>query len=928
MKRLGKTLLTAAACFLAGGVFAQKTMSGIIYDNEHNPLSGAMIMIEGTKVLTLSNMNGVYHLVVPKEYENSMVVFRYSGFLEHTEPVTEGTKNITLELELEKEFKDIFVSTQKRLQSNIEVPIAVSVIDQAKLDELNTVQIDDVSGVAPGFNAIIQGQNKGGLSIRGVTSDGLESFFQPRISVFINGVSSSRLQSSIIELYDMERVEVVKGPQGTLFGRGAEIGAVHYITKRPQKDTSAKVSLNYGGYNQRGAQGMVNFMAGERFANRFAFSYDYHDGYIKNLAGGTLNGKNAIAVRNTTSFFQSDKSLFNLILDYEHDDTPGISFKSNKVAPLGSDTSPFTAAYLNGGKDLCVKRHLFGLTLEYDKELNSQFDISNTFGVRGAYSDEYFDADGCYLPLMYCDEEADALQFSEEFRLNWDNGSNMHGFVGVGAMYEYSKHYLNINSAQSYLFPICVAPTMKNKLSVLPSQVSMGVAGAIKQALPSLQANGLSVSDDMINGVASAIESQLNSRLDAWFDGSTWQQTPDFFGDTRSTVENVLVDALGQVIGSKEAAQQMVGGFMPMIEESLTEIKKLSNVPMDDTYYENQTNYAKNFETDIFADFNWNVVGNLYFTLGLRGTYERQESGFLSTSMTAPIVGTMIYSSTNGETIWREPVNDFSWVGRFITNYMLNKTNNVYLSFSKGRRPSVAYYNYKLNEEGVRDVTKLRDEEIYNYELGLKGSIFKNSLMYSLAAYFYNWRHFQNMLSYMMSDGTYAYTNTDKGLANCAGVEASIKYYFKRYVTFFADYNYFHGKYAKKDEDGNPQNFAGNSFRLSPESTFDFGFDVVIPVRNKFNIYFRPNYTSKDDMYFEDSNLPYLLQEEYGVLNMNMGIMFNHKRMSYDFCLWGKNITNTEYIIDAGNAGQTIGFPTFVAGAPANFGVKLTVGFK
>ena len=63
-------------------------------------------------------------------------------------------------------------------------------------------------------------------------------------------------------------------------------------------------------------------------------------------------------------------------------------------------------------------------------------------------------------------------------------------------------------------------------------------------------------------------------------------------------------------------------------------------------------------------------------------------------------------------------------------------------------------------------------------------------------------------------------------------------------------------------------------------------------------------------------------------MNMNMGIMFNHKRMSYDFCLWGKNITNTEYIIDAGNAGQTIGFPTFVAGAPANFGVKLTVGFK
>ena len=106
------------------------------------------------------------------------------------------------------------------------------------------------------------------------------------------------------------------------------------------------------------------------------------------------------------------------------------------------------------------------------------------------------------------------------------------------------------------------------------------------------------------------------------------------------------------------------------------------------------------------------------------------------------------------------------------------------------------------------------------------------------------------------------------------------------------------------------------------------GLDVNIPVRNKFNVYFRPNYIAKGKMFFEDSNLPGLFQDEYGVMNATLGIQFKKNRMSYDFALWGKNITNTEYIIDAGNAGQTIGFPTFVAGAPANFGVKLTVGFN
>lgn len=923
MKPLGRTLLTAAACLIAGVSSAQKTMSGIIYDNEHNPLSGAVVIVEGTRVLTLSNMDGAYHIVVPKEYENGNVLFRYIGFAEHSEPVVEGTKNITLEIENVKEFEDVFVSTQKRLQSSVEVPIAVTVIDQPKLNEINTIQVDDVSGIAPGFNAIIQGQNKGGFSIRGVTSDGLESFFQPRISVFINGVSSARLQSSIVELFDMERIEVVKGPQGTLFGRSAEIGAVHYITKRPQRDTSAMLSLNYGGYNQRGAQGMVNFIAGEKFANRFAFSYDYHDGYIKNYAGGTLNGKNAIALRNSLSYFQNDKSKFNLILDYEYDDTPGICFKSKQVAPEGGDGSPFSAAYLNGGEELGVKRHLFGLTLEYDKELNSQFNISNTFGIRGAYADEYFDGDGCYLQLLYAKEVADVLQFSEEFRLNWTNGSNLNGFVGVGAMYENCKHSLNITSAQSTLFPVCVAPSLKAKMSGLPATVATNITETIRQALPMLQSMGLNLSEEMLGMISAELESQLNSRLDTWFENTTkWEKTPDFVEDTRATIVNVLVNSLAQVIGSKEAAQQMIGGFSSQLDGALQELAPLSNVEMNDNYSEDQTNYARNFESDIFADFNWNVIGGLYFTLGLRSTYEMQKSGYLSTAMTAPIVGTMIYKSTNGETVWTDG-NYFSWVGRFITNYMIDKTNNVYLSFSKGRRPGVVYFDYSAD-----DIVKLRAEEIYNAELGLKGSIFKNSLSYSLAAYLYNWKHFQSTTSYVTADGAYAYDNNDKGKANGAGVEASMKYYFKRYVTLFADYNYFNGKFADEDEDGNPQKLAGNRFRLSPDYSFDMGLDVNIPVRNKFNVYFRPNYIAKGKMFFEDSNLPGLFQDEYGVMNATLGIQFKKNRMSYDFALWGKNITNTEYIIDAGNAGQTIGFPTFVAGAPANFGVKLTVGFN
>ena len=155
-----------------------------------------------------------------------------------------------------------------------------------------------------------------------------------------------------------------------------------------------------------------------------------------------------------------------------------------------------------------------------------------------------------------------------------------------------------------------------------------------------------------------------------------------------------------------------------------------------------------------------------------------------------------------------------------------------------------------------------------------------------------------------------------------------MKYYFERYASIFADLNYTDGKFADKDEDGNPQQWAGNSFRLSPKNTFDFGADVVYPLHNRYNLYFRPNFTFMGKIFFEDNNKEELSQEGYSTLNATLGVRFTRNRMTYDFALWGKNIANSKYLIDAGNAGQSIGFPTFVAGSPATFGVRVILGVK
>ena len=942
MKRLVKIFLTTALCLIANFAFAQNTITGKVYDNNRQPLMGASVRIDSTSIMTLTKTDGSYTLDIPQEYEHNAVIIQYSGYQDKIIDPNYDNTDVVFEPVRIKVIDDIVISTQKRLQSSIEVPIAVTAFDQQRLDELNATQIDEISGYVAGFTNIIQGQNKAGYSIRGVTSDGMESFFQPRISVFFNGVSVSREQTSALEPFDLERIEVVKGPQGTLFGRGAEIGAVHFISKRPEKDLSAYLKLNVGLYGQRGAQGFVNTPFNENVANRFAFSYDYHDGYINNLAGGRLNGKNTYSFRNTLSISKKERNTFNIILDYLYDKDPGVSFKSKKIAPEGGTTSPFSEAYLEGKHPLGLVRHLGGLTLDYNHVINSNLNITNTFGVRGVYADEYFDGDGSQLYIIDAREMAKQYQLSEEFRLNWTKGDRLSGFFGAGAMYEYCEHTMNIWSDLTVMFPNCVGTSMKEQLAGLPTSVSDGVKDGIesfKQQLlsqyPPEYADMLTQAlDGYSNAVYEPIKNAMSAHLEAWnqwMDNEQWEQTPDFFGTTKTTVNGILVNALNQLLAANPqasallngaSAEQVVAGLP--IEQGLKAagLDQISNATMTKDYEEHHINRTFIYETDVFADVTCNVVQNFYLTLGLRGTYEKQKTGYSSTSMPAPIGGHMIYKSTNGETYWIEG-DDLSWVGRLVANYMITPTNNIYLSFAKGRRPSVVFFNYDPDEP-----LALQAESIFNYEVGAKGNVFKNHLAYALAVYRYDWLHFQSSIAYTDEGGQTRYRTSDKGRARSTGVELSLKYYCKRFVTFFGDYSFCDGKFLDEDEDGNNQEYSGNSFRLSSKHSFDFGCDVEIPMRNKFLLYIRPSISYKSKLYFEDNDREDLSQDEFSIVNATAGVKFTKGRLSYDLGFWGKNLMNTEYLIDAGNAGDAIGLPTFVAGAPATFGIRASVLFK
>ncbi|AMW06939.1 hypothetical protein GEMMAAP_16265 [Gemmatimonas phototrophica] len=333
--------------------------------------------------------------------------------------------------------QSIAVTANKRAESILEVPASITAYATEFLEKQSIQQFDQLSAYVPGLNVQLQSPNNPGFVIRGITSDDGTSYVEPRVSVFQDGVSISKSRGSVVELFDLERVEVLKGPQGTLFGRGAQIGAVHVIQNKAVNRREGFASVGSGNYNEVYANGMVNrpLLDGKLFG-RVAAIYNKRDGFIDNTAGGTLNGKQTAAMRASLRWLPSATATVDIIANFQHDDSPGTSFKSVLYAPVGGTRTPFRSAALGGGDSLGINRQVGGLTVLWNQQLSSSVQFTSVTAGRRFYSDEAFDADGTLASALQFSEVAEGTQASQEFRLAYDRGGRLSGFAGVSGFWE------------------------------------------------------------------------------------------------------------------------------------------------------------------------------------------------------------------------------------------------------------------------------------------------------------------------------------------------------------------------------------------------------------------------------------------------------------------------------------------------------------
>ncbi len=222
------------------------------------------------------------------------------------------------------ELEEIVVTAQRRESDLQSIPAAVSAVSSADLDAAGVVRVDNLANSVPNlFIDAGSGLRASVVSVRGISSNPNNPGVDPAVGVFVDGVYQGRPTTLNSSLYDLERVEFLRGPQGALYGKNTIAGAINFITRLPTAEPSGDVRLGFGSDNQQLAYAALSGPLGsDRLEARLSGSYQKHDGYMKNLATGhDVDDADALAGRLVVTFAATDQLKFTLRADSARDRT-------------------------------------------------------------------------------------------------------------------------------------------------------------------------------------------------------------------------------------------------------------------------------------------------------------------------------------------------------------------------------------------------------------------------------------------------------------------------------------------------------------------------------------------------------------------------------------------------------------------------------
>ena len=334
--------------------------------------------------------------------------------------------------------EELIVTATKRSERMLDVPISMSAFSAKNIEETGIRELKDIAEFIPNLHISQVNDFRQAVTIRGVGAHSRNIGFDTRVGVYVDGVYMGQSPALNQELLDLERVEVLRGPQGTLFGKNTVAGAVNLITRKPGDEFEGKVTADFGNRDYTEFKAMVNVPLSDSIGTKFSIAKTDRDGYVKNLiTGNKLAARDVLAYRGQIRIQASDKLEINASFDGLDSnslilvgdpvtDMLGMMPESN--APnryeVAFDIDPHDERDVKGG----------GLDITYDLDNGHTFKSITGYRDTSAY---YTNAtDYSPIDMLHIEFRDDFEQFSQEFQfISPDDGK----FTYMAGLYYFDQ---------------------------------------------------------------------------------------------------------------------------------------------------------------------------------------------------------------------------------------------------------------------------------------------------------------------------------------------------------------------------------------------------------------------------------------------------------------------------------------------------------
>ncbi|HEV7241571.1 MAG TPA: TonB-dependent receptor [Thermoanaerobaculia bacterium] len=365
-----------------------------------------------------------------------LAVFAIPAIAQQTPPPAEEKKPE----EMQPASEEIVVTARKREENVQEVPVAVTVVTADELEESAAADISELQGQVPNL-AVYQGRNQSTTLtafLRGIGQADPLWGVDPGVGLYIDDVYIARPQGALLDVYDVARIEVLRGPQGTLYGKNTIGGAIKYVSRPLTDDSTGSISLSAGEHSTLDLRASFGgALIPGKLRGKLAFASLNHGGYGENLlTGRDVSDRKTLAARGAIDWLVTDKVKVAFSADYTKDDAEPKGYqrlRANSLCPLfGITCAPNDSRWdtqsglapLNGTESK-------GGSIVVSAELNNGWDFKSISAYRESDSENNIDFDTTPARIVdvsatYYDE-----QLSQEFQFVYDTGGKLSGVLGA-----------------------------------------------------------------------------------------------------------------------------------------------------------------------------------------------------------------------------------------------------------------------------------------------------------------------------------------------------------------------------------------------------------------------------------------------------------------------------------------------------------------